>query len=142
MKSTHREDAKGNLMSGKDELERFASELVDAAYKVHRALGPGLLESAYQICLAHEIRKRGIEVRREVPLPVYYDGLALDVGYRVDLLVADQIIVESKAVNTILPIHQAQLLTYLKLSGLRIGFLINWNVPLVKNGIKRMVNHL
>ena len=129
-------------MANPIELERLATELVDAAYKVHTSLGPGLLESAYQACLAHELRKRGFEVRCEVPFPVNYDGLALDAGYRVDLLLEGRIIVENKAVNATAPIHQAQLLTYLKLSGLKSGFLINWNVPRIKDGIKRMVNGL
>ncbi len=124
------------------ELEWLATELVDAAYKVHVALGPGLLESAYQICLAYELRKRGIEVRSEVAFPVHYDGQALDTGYRVDLLLAGRIIVENKAVSAIAPVHLAQLLTYLRLSGLKLGFLINWNVPRIKEGIKRLVNGL
>jgi GxxExxY protein len=144
-KSNHREGAKstkGNRIMGEEQLERLATVLVDAAYKVHTSLGPGLLESAYQTCLAHELQRRNIEVHREVPFPVRYDGLTLDAGFRVDLLVANQIIVENKAVNALAPIHQAQLLTYLKLSGLKLGFLINWNVPRIKNGMKRMVNNL
>ncbi len=108
-------------MKTKEELERLATELGDAAYTVPLALGPGLLESAYQTCLVHELRKRGFEVRCEVPFPVLHDGLALDAGYRVDLLLEDQIIVENKAVHATAPIHEAQLLTYLKLSGLKLG---------------------
>jgi GxxExxY protein len=129
-------------MTDNDELERHATVLVDAAFKVHAALGPGLMESAYQVCLAYELRKRGIEVGCEILFPVHYDGLFLDAGFRADLLVAGHIIVENKAVQAIAPIHLAQLLTYLKLSGLKLGFLINWNVPLIKDGIKRMVNRL
>ena len=126
----------------KEEIERIASVVVDAMLKVHRALGPGLLESTYQACLAHELGIRGIAVRCEVSLPVNYDGILIEAGYRIDMLVADCIIVENKSVQTLAPIHEAQLLTYLKLSGHRLGFLVNWNVPLIKDGIKRMVNKL
>lgn len=129
-------------MRSKEELERVATELVDAAYAVHTALGPGLLQSAYQACLAHELRRRGLSVQCEAPFPVHYGGLAIDVGYRVDLVLEGEIIVENKAVQAIAPIHEAQLLAYLKLSDLKLGFLINWNVPRIKDGIKRMVNRL
>lgn len=125
-----------------EDLERIATILIDAVYVVHRALGPGLMESAYQVCLSHELRKRGLTIRCEVSLPVPYDGIEIDAGYRVDLPLEEEIIVENKAVRTIAPIHEAQLLTYLKLSGLRLGFLLNWNVPLIKDGIKRMVHRL
>ncbi len=108
-------------------IEEIASILVDAAIKVDRALGPGLLESAYQHCYAYELRKRGLRVDCEVMLPVQYDGQEIDAGYRIDMLVENCIIVENKSVNEILPIHEAQLLTYLKLSGCRLGFLLNWN---------------
>ena len=130
------------MAKSRDELERVASIIVDAMVQVHRALGPGLLESAYQACLAYELRKRGLKVDCEVPQPVEYGTIRLDVGYRIDMLVEDEIIVENKAVQAIAPIHEAQLLTYLKLSGRRLGFLVNWNVPLIKDGIKRMVNKL
>ena len=116
--------------------------IVDAALAVHRGLGPGLLESAYQVCLAHELRERGLQVECEVTLPVVYDGVRIDAGYRIDMLIQDCIIVENKAVAKLLPIHQAQLLAYLKLHDCRLGFLLNWNVPLMKQGIKRMVNNL
>src|SRR5690242_16255678 len=129
-------------MKTREELEAIAKNLVDAMICVHRALGPGLLESAYQACLAHELRGRDIEVRCEVPLPVRYAGLEIEAGYRIDMLVADSIIVENKSVQAILPIHEAQLLTYLKLSACKLGFLVNWNVPLIKDGIKRIVNNL
>jgi len=115
---------------------------VDACIKVHRALGPGLLESAYQACLAHELRKRGLKVECEVLLPIQYDGLHIDAGYRIDMLVEGSVLVENKTVERLLPIHEAQLLTYLKLRDCRVGFLLNWNVPLMKQGIKRMVNNL
>ncbi len=129
-------------MQAKAELERIATALVDAVFQVHVALGPGLMESAYEACLVHELRKRRLAVRRGVTLPVRYDDLEIDVGYRVDLLLEDAVIVENKAVQVIAPIHEAQLLTYLKLSGLKLGFLVNWNVPLIKDGIRRMVNRL
>lgn len=124
----------------KKDAEEVAAVIVDAAIKVHRALGPGLLESAYQHCLAHELRKRGLKVETEVILPIVYEGLKIDAGYRIDVLVEDRIVVENKVVDQLAPVHAAQLLTYLKLHGCRIGFLLNWNVTLMKNGIKRMVN--
>ena len=126
----------------REAIEAVAARIVDALVFVHRQLGPGLLESAYQACLAHELRKRGMKVECEVPQPVRYDGLQIDAGYRIDMLVEDVILVENKAVQSILPVHEAQLLTYLKLSDRRLGFLVNWNVARIKDGIKRMVNHL
>jgi GxxExxY protein len=123
-------------------IEEVGRQIVDAAIKVHRALGPGLLESAYQACLAYELRQRNLHVDCEVTLPVVYEGLHIDAGYRIDMLVEDVVIIENKAVKKILPIHQAQLLTYLKLRDCRLGYLLNWNVALMKNGIKRMVNNL
>jgi GxxExxY protein len=124
------------------ELERLATELVDAAFTVHSALGPGLLESAYQACLVHELRRRGLSVQCEVPLPVHYAGLAIDVGYRVDMMLESAIIIENESSRTITPVHVSQLLTYLKLTDKRLGFLINWNVPRIKDGIKRLANGL
>ncbi|HEC34400.1 MAG TPA: GxxExxY protein [Chloroflexi bacterium] len=124
------------------DIEEIARIIVDAAIKVHRALGPGLLESAYQKCLAYELRKRGLRVECEVLLPIVYDGQQIDAGYRIDMLVEDCIIIENKTVDGLLPIHQAQLLTYLKLRDCRLGFLLNWKVTLMKHGIKRMVNNL
>jgi GxxExxY protein len=126
----------------KEEIEQIAEQVVDAMLKVHRALGPGLLESTYQVCLAHELRCRGTEVGCEVALPVRYGGIEIEAGYRIDMLVAECIIIENKSVQAIAPIHEAQLLTYLKLSGHRLGFLVNWNVPLIKDGMKRMVHGL
>lgn len=122
------------------DIELVAKEIVDSALKVHRALGPGLLESAYQHCLAYELRKRGLRVETEVYLPVRYDGQEIDAGYRIDMLVEECIIIENKAVAELLPIHQAQILTYLKLRKLWLGFLINWNVVLIKKGLNRVVN--
>ena len=130
------------MNQSKEEIEALAKELVDAMLTVHRELGPGLLESTYQACLAYELRCRGIEAQCQVELPVRYKGLEIEAGYRIDLLVAGCIIVENKSVQELAPIHEAQLLTYLKLSGYRLGFLVNWNVPLIKDGIKRMVNNL
>lgn len=121
-------------------MDRLGTTLVDAVYAVHCAIGPGLLESAYQACLAHELRRRGLSVECEVPLPIHYAGLRIDAGYRVDMLLEGVIIVENKAVQSLAPIHTAQLLSYLRLSGRSLGFLINWNVPRVKEGIRRIVN--
>lgn len=123
------------------EIEEVARQIVDASLKVHKSLGPGLLESAYQICLSYELTQRGIPVQTEVLQPVRYGEITIDAGYRLDMLVDSQIIIENKAVEQLLPIHEAQLLTYMKLHGSKIGFLINWNVPLIKNGLKRFVNH-
>jgi len=123
-------------------VNEVSGQIVDAAMCVHSALGPGLLESAYQGCLVHELRKRGLEVRSQVILPVVYDGVTIDVGYRIDLEVAGSVIVELKAVEKLLPLHQAQLLSYLKLSGMRVGLLINFNVLHLRDGIRRLVNRL
>jgi GxxExxY protein len=130
------------MSKSKEEIELVATQLVDSMLAVHRELGPGLLESTYQACLAYELRERGIEVRCEVELPVKYRGLEIEAGYRIDMLVADCIVIENKSVQALVPIHEAQLLTYMKLSGCRLGFLVNWNVPLIKDGIKRIVNKL
>ena len=115
--------------------------IIGAAMSVHSALGPGLLESTYRACLAHELHLLGLCVRTEVPLPVAYKGVQLDIGYRLDLLVEEIIIVELKVVEKLLRIHEAQLLAYLKLSGLQVGLLINFHVPHLRLGIKRMVNN-
>ena len=115
--------------------------IIGAAMTVHSALGPGLLESTYRACLAHELHLRGLCVRTEVPLPIVYKGIQLDVGYRVDLLVEDVVIVELKVVEKMLRVHEAQILAYLKLSGLEVGLLINFHVPHLRLGIKRMVNN-
>ena len=121
------------------EADAVARAVVDAGLKVHRALGPGLLESVYEACLVREFELRGLRVRRQVSLPVEYEGLRLDGGYRLDLLVDDLVIVEVKAVETVLRLHEAQLITYLKLSGLRLGLLMNFNVALFKDGVRRLV---
>jgi len=106
-------------------------------FNVHQALGPGLLESVYEVCLAHEMDKAGLNYRKQVGLPVVYDGVRLDAGLRLDFLVEDVLVVELKAVEVLHPVHEAQLLTYLKLSGRRLGLLVNFNVPLIKQGIIR-----
>ena len=121
-----------------ERLDAIATAVVDAAFAVHSNLGPGLLESVYETCLAHELRKRGLTVARQVLLPIEYDGIRLDAGLRLDLLIEDCVIVEVKAVEALLPVHKAQVLTYLKLTGHRLGLLINFNVPLIRNGIKRI----
>lgn len=121
------------------DLEPIARTLVDAGLKVHRALGPGLLESAYEHCLAHELHGRGLQLQRQVVLPIAYDGVTIDAGYRLDLLVENVIVVEVKSVDALTRVHEAQILTYLKLSTHRMGFLMNFNVPLFKQGLKRFV---
>src|SRR4051812_22201952 len=120
------------------ELERVATEVVDAAFRIHSKLGAGLLESAYKALMIYELTKRGLNVQNEVVMPVVYEDVRIDVGYRIDLIVNGCVIVELKAVEKMLAVHEAQLLTYLKLSGIRLGFLINFNTKLIKDGIKRM----
>ena len=121
------------------ELNRITEQVIGAAIEVHRALGPGLLESAYEECLCRELSLREIPFERQRPLPVEYKGTRLDCGYRLDLLVMGTVVVEIKAVEAIEPIHEAQLLTYLKLGGWKLGLLINFNVPVLKDGIRRRI---
>ncbi len=121
------------------ELNELTEKIIGCAIKVHRVLGPGLLESAYEVCLVHELRKAGLRVERQAPLPIVYDGIELDACYQLDIVVEDLIILELKSVERIMPIHEAQLLTYLKLTKKKLGLLINFNVELLKNGIKRKV---
>lgn len=123
-----------------EELNRLTEAIIQAAIEVHRTLGPGLLESAYEACLAFELAQRGLKVERQKPLPVVYKDVRLDCGYRLDLLVEDKVIVEIKAVDQLLPVHEAQLLSYLRLSGCRVGLLINFNVKVLRSGIRRLVN--
>jgi GxxExxY protein len=122
------------------EEDRITEAIIGAGIEVHRHLGPGLFESTYEACLSFELAERQWRVERQKVLPVVYKGLQLEEGYRLDLLVADKVVVEVKAINALQPIHEAQLLTYLKLTGLRVGLLINFNVPLLKDGIKRLIN--
>lgn len=121
------------------EIERVGKLILDAAYKVHTALGPGLLESVYEACLAYEIRRSGASLETQVQMPVAYDSIHVDAGIRLDMLVEKCVIVEIKAVENLNSLHEAQLLTYLRISGLRLGFLINFNVLHLRDGIKRMV---
>ncbi len=125
--------------SAQSERDSLTESVIGLAIEVHRALGPGLLESAYQECLCYELKTNGIAFGRQVALPVVYKSVKLDCGYRMDLVVDDQLVVELKTVEKILPIHEAQLLTYLRLSGIRTGLLLNFNTAVLKNGIKRMV---
>ena len=123
-------------------INAIVGQIVGSAIKVHSALGPGLLESAYEACLSFELRDRGYRVDTQLLLPVTYGGHRIDAGYRLDLLVEGAVIVELKSVAKLLPIHEAQLLSYLKLSGYRVGLLMNFNVPLLRDGIRRLANRL
>jgi len=129
------EDHKG--ASG--DLEPVGRQVVDAAIKVHRVLGPGLLESAYEQCLAHELARRGCRVQRQVALPVVFEGLRLDAGYRLDMVINDVVLVEVKAVEALSRLHEAQILTYLRLSGMRLGYLLNFNAVQLRQGLRRFV---
>jgi GxxExxY protein len=120
----------------------IACIVVDAALKIHKTLGPGLLESVYQTVLDYELQKRGLRVAQQVGLPLHYEGVKLELGFRVDLIVADKVIIEIKSVEALAPVHRKQLETYLRLMDMRLGLLINFNVVLIKNGIQRVVNRL
>ena len=120
----------------------IAAVVVDAALKIHKTLGPGLLESVYQATLCFELRKRGLTIVRQLALPVHYEEVRLELGFRVDLLVGNSVVVEIKSVEALLPVHQKQLLTYLRLMDKRLGLLINFNVELIKHGIQRVVNRM
>ena len=128
-------------MKEKELLDDITDKIISAAIKVHRELGPGLLESAYEACLAFELSESRLKVEQQKTLPIIYRDVKLDAGYRLDMLVEDSVIVEVKAVEQIAPIHQAQLLSYLKLSGCQVGLLINFNFKMLKQGIKRLVNN-
>ncbi len=121
------------------EEDRIAAAVVDSGFQVHNLLGPGLLESAYEECLAYELKERGFNIRRQVAMPITYKAVKLDAGYRLDLIVESQVVVEVKAIDRLLPIHQAQLMTYLRLSGRRLGLLMNFNVPMFRNGVRRII---
>lgn len=121
------------------EVNKVSGEVINGAFRVHKALGPGLLESVYEVCLHHELSMRGLQVERQLTLPVVYGDVRLDGGLRLDMLVEKSVVVEIKAVEALLPVHKAQLLTYLKLSSHRLGLLINFNVPVLKDGITRLI---
>jgi len=127
-------------MEEKDRLDSITRRIIGAAIEVHRRLGPGLLESAYEICLAFELPSLGLRIDEQKPLPVVYRDVKLDCGYRLDLVVEDTVVVEIKAIDQLAPIHDAQLLSYLRLSGKHVGLLINFHVRVLKNGLKRIVN--
>ncbi len=124
------------------DIEPIAREIVDTAIRVHTRLGPGMLEGAYEACVEYELGRRSLRVRKQVPMPLRYDDLTLDIGYRLDLLVEDAVVVELKSVQQLLPIHTAQLLSYLRAGDYRIGFLLNFNTVHMRDGIKRVVNRL
>jgi GxxExxY protein len=134
------ENAETAKMKEKDRLNRITESIIGAAVDVHRTLGPGLLESAYESCLAFELAERGLKIEHQKPLPVVYREVKLECGYRLDLLVDEAVIVEIKTVNQLAPIHKAQLLSYLRLSGCKVGLLINFNVKVLKEGVVRVVN--
>src|SRR5271166_951224 len=119
--------------------QALTREIIAAAMDVHRTLGPGLVESAYQACLCHELKLRGLDFTQQIDLPLTYKGVRLDCGYRIDLIVSNRVVVELKSVQDILPVHEAQLLTYMRLTKMHVGLLINFNVAVLKNGIKRRV---
>jgi GxxExxY protein len=139
-----REKAEGTeitkSLSGFSSLDRLTKAIIGAAIEVHRVLGPGLMESAYEECLCHELNLVGLAFRRQIPLPVVYKGIRLDCGYKIDLMVEDSVILELKCVDLLLPVHHAQLLTYLKLSGKELGLLLNFKQSMLKKGIKRLIN--
>jgi len=128
------------ILITRNTVQEISHAVITAAMRVHSELGPGLLESTYTACLQHELKKAGLRSDAQVGLPVVYDGVKLDLGYRIDLLVEDLVIVELKSVDAIAPVHQAQIISYLKLSGRSLGLLINFNVAHLKDGIKRFVN--
>ncbi len=127
-------------MQNKESLDEISRRIIGAAIEVHRHLGPELLESAYESCLVFELKRHGLSIEEQKPLPVVYKAVKLDFGYRLDLVVEDEIVVEIKAVERLLPIHEAQLLSYLRLSNKRVGLLMNFHVAVLKNGLKRIVN--
>lgn len=124
------------------DLEAIGREIVDSAIRVHTRVGPGMLESAYEACIEYELRKRSLAVRKQVPMPLRYDGLMLDIGYRLDLVVEEAVVVEIKTVQQLIGVHVAQLLSYLRAGDFRLGFLLNFNTVRMRDGIKRIVNRL
>ena len=124
------------------EIERTAKGTIDPIVHVHRSLGPGLLESAYQACLCHELAKRDFKLQVEKSVPIEYDGLRIESGFRADVIVNDHLLIENKSVSALNEVHRAQVITYLKLAELKLGLLVNWNVRLIKDGIKRIAHNL
>jgi GxxExxY protein len=129
-------------MKSEEDLNRLSNRVIGLAIEVHKVLGPGLLESAYQQCLAWELRREGLSVKEQVAVPIRYKELEIPNAYRLDILIEDELVIELKAVDRIEPVHVAQMLTYLKVNGLRLGLLLNFNVEVMKKGIKRVVNNL
>ena len=125
----------------RQEFNNISGKILDSSITVHQLMGPGLLEAVYEYCLAKELMIRGIQVQRQVYLPLIYKGEVLNKDFRIDLLICNEIIIEIKSVDSIIPVHEAQIISYLKLSRLKLGFLINFNVPLIKNGFRRFVNN-
>jgi GxxExxY protein len=137
--TNHHEDTK-DTKDRRDRANDLSNRIIGAAIEVHRALGPGLLDSTYEECLVHELTLQGMKLQRQVPLPISYKGVLLECGYRVDVIVDDLVLLELKAIERLMPIHEAQVLTYLRLKNLWLGLLINFNVSVLKNGVKRLVN--
>ena len=125
----------------RNELNRLSKIILDSSITVHKEMGPGLLESIYEYCLIHELKFRGIHVRNQVNLPLFFKGINLKKDFRIDILVCDEIIIEVKAVEGLIPVHEAQIISYLKLADLKLGFLVNFNVPVLKDGFRRFVNN-
>jgi len=125
----------------REELNKISAVILDASVTVHKEMGPGLLESIYALCLSHELQQRGLNVLTEVSIPLMYKGIELSKDFRMDIIVENEIVLEIRAVEALLPVHQAQIISYLKLADLRLGFLINFNVPIIKDGFKRFVNN-
>lgn len=135
-------DEKGIDRNSKEELDKLTNKVVDAMFAVHKTLGPGLKEKVYEFCLMQELEIQGIPYKRQVRIPIVYKGHKVNTHCVIDLIIDDRVIVELKSVGEFIPLHQAQLLTYLKLTNLKVGYLANFNATLMKDGIKRMVNHL
>jgi GxxExxY protein len=138
-KGSKAQSMKGRFEPLSEKEEAVGKDIVDAAYTVHKNLGPGLLEKVYEVCFCHELAKRGLRYQRQLDLPIVYDGMSFDEGLRVDVFVEESVICELKAVDQVNPVWEAQILSHLRLTKKRLGFLINFNVPLIKKGIKRIV---
>ncbi len=138
MSQFHHQDTKTPSEPIPEETDALARQIVNAAFAIHKTLGPGLLESVYEICLVHELSKLGLYVQKQLMVPIHYDGICLDARLRLDLLVEKSVVVELKSVERLLPVHKAQCLTYLKLTGHRLALLINFDVPLIRDGIQRI----